>query len=75
MKSLILSAIILPLLAACAAPEKKNVNLSLACQLNKCVCAGPDKLFLKRDEPSPVLWRENGDAYCPEGLRLRLAEK
>jgi hypothetical protein len=75
MRSLYLMAAILTPLAACASEEESSVNLSLACQLNKCVCAGPDKLFVKSDEPEPVLWRDNGDAYCRDGLELKLAEE
>ncbi len=74
MKPLILLAMVLTLLAACAEREESNVDLTLACQLTKCVCAGADRLFLEKDEPEPVLWKDNGDAYCRDGLELKLAE-
>ena len=75
MKPLLFLAMISTLLAACAEKEKSSVDLALACQLNTCVCAGPDKLFVKKDDPEPVLWKENGDAYCQEGLELKLANE
>ena len=75
MRPLFLMAIIPMLLAACAERDESKLDLTLACQLTKCICAGPDRLFLERDEPEPVLWRENGDAYCRDGLKLKLAEE
>ena len=75
MKRLPLSVLLLALTVACAGGEAEpEVDMALACQLTACVCAGEDKLFFERVEPEPVLWRDNGDAYCPEGLELRLAE-
>ena len=66
----------LALTAACSTEDKDSaVNLSLACQLEKCICAHPDRPFFKRPEPEPVLWKKNGDAYCPEGLALEFADK
>ncbi len=75
MRPRFLMAMMLMLLAACAARDESTVDLALACQLNKCICAGPDKLFAQEDEPEPLLWRANGDAYCPDGLELKLVEK
>ncbi len=75
MRPLFLMAIIPMLLAACAERDESKVDLTLACQLTKCICAGPDRLFFERDEPEPVLWRQNGDAYCRDGLELKLAEE
>ncbi len=75
MSPLFLMALMPMLLAACAEREESNVDLTLTCQLSKCICAGPEKLFLQEDEPEPLLWRENGDAYCPDGLELKLVEE
>ena len=75
MKRLYLIAAILALTAACNAGEETVVDLSLACQLEKCVCVHPDRPFYLKSEPQPVLWKENGDAYCPDGLALELADK
>lgn len=76
MRSFFFPALILGLLAACGGgnDEKPKVDLSLTCQLSKCICAGPDLVFLERKEPEPVRWKANGDAYCPEGMELRLAD-
>jgi len=74
MRGLILLALILVLPAGCAGREEATVDLTLACQLAECVCAGPDKLFFENEASQAVLWTDNGDAYCPEGLELRLAE-
>lgn len=49
------------LLSACAQSDEAKRNLALACQTTSCVCL-PE---------GPVLWRQNGDAYCPEGQVLR----
>jgi len=75
MRPLILLSVILTLLAACTEYEEEKANLALTCQLNKCVCAHPDRLFIEKLDPEPVLWKENGDAYCPDGLQLKLAGK
>ena len=75
MRPLFLLAVILMLLAACADYEEAKPNLSLTCQLNKCVCSHRDRPFIEEKEPEPVLWRENGDAYCPDGLELKLVEE
>lgn len=75
MRRLYFVAAILTLTTACSAEEKPVVDLSLACQLNECVCVQPDRPFYEKPEPQPVLWKENGDAYCPDGLALELADK
>ncbi len=75
MRRLYRIAAILALTAGCNAGEKSVVDLAHACQLEKCICAHPDRPFFKRPDPEPVLWKDNGDAYCPEGLELELADK
>ena len=75
MRSFFFAALILGLLTGCAGgDDKPDLDLSHTCQLSKCICAGPDRIFLKREEPEPVRWKANGDAYCPEGMELRLAD-
>jgi hypothetical protein len=74
MRVLILLAMIQLLPAACAGREEAKADLTLACQLAKCVCTGADRLFFKRDVPQPVLWTDDGDAFCPEGFELNLAK-
>lgn len=56
-------------LAGCA--REPNPSLALACQITKCVCTPQNWLFTTKNEPAPVLWRLNGDAYCPDGHVLR----
>ena len=75
MRPLFPMAMMLMLLAACAERDEPSVDLTLACQLSKCVCSHRDRPFIEEKEPEPVLWRENGDAYCPDGLELKLVEK
>lgn len=76
MRLLLVFAAILALAAACSIKEEESaIDLSLACQLNECVCVQPDRPFYEKPEPQPVLWKENGDAYCPDGLALELADK
>ena len=76
MRRLIGCVAILALTAACTVEEDEApVELSLACQLEKCVCVHPDRAFYEKPDPQPVLWKDNGDAYCPEGLVLEIAAK
>ena len=55
-----------------AGPDRKAPDLALACQTRDCVCAGADSPFAQRRETA-VLWRANGDAYCPDGFVLQPA--
>ena len=67
--------VLLALVAACAADKTAETDLRLTCQLNKCVCAAPERVFLAAQPDKPVQWKENGDAYCPEGYQLELAKE
>lgn len=62
-------------MAACAAEETAEGDMRLTCQLNKCICAPPSRAFLASKPSEPVLWKDNGDAYCPEGYQLKRAEE
>ena len=75
MRRLLLIAMLPTVMAACAEQEKRPLDLSLTCQLTKCICAGKDKWYLEKTEAEEVLWRKNGDAYCPEGYELQLADE
>ena len=48
-------------------------SLALACQITKCVCTPQNWSFPTKNEPAPVLWRQNGDAHCPDSHVLRRA--
>ncbi len=50
-------------------------SLALACQTTKCVCTPQNWSFPAKYESAPVLWRLNGDAYCPDGHVLKRAGK
>ena len=39
--------------------------------MRTCECAPAEARYAGK--PSPLLWRQNGDAYCREGYTLRLA--
>lgn len=63
--------LVLLLLSACAQGDETKQNLALTCQTASCVCLPATPGPFGSVEPSPVLWRQNGDAYCPEGQVLR----
>jgi len=68
----IMSALILGLLAGCAAEAKKEATkLSFACQVSKCDRAS--NVMTLFDSQS-VQWKSDGSAYCPEGYHLRRLE-
>ena len=62
------------LLAACAGEETEPKDWALACQTMKCICEEPDPGITETPERAVVLWADNGDAYCPEGYKLRSAK-
>ena len=58
-------------LAACASSEEKQAELALACQVKDCICQS-----VTLTEPAkPVLWRDNGEAYCEKGFQLQSTER
>jgi hypothetical protein len=48
--------------------------LAGACQVRKCVCGPEGWSPFMAGGSVPVLWRANGDAYCPDGYELHLVE-
>ena len=59
-------------LTACALEPEPL--LALACQTTKCTCLPKSSAsFLAKpgDRSVPVLWKQNGDAYCPADYVLR----
>ena len=58
-------------LVACERTREVRPDLALACQTVPCVCVEARATVLRKDATAPVLWRRNGDAYCPEGFVLR----
>jgi hypothetical protein len=63
----VLSTILLLLLAACAGGPAGGPDLALYCQVKACVCRPAGRI---KPAPAAVLWRANGDAYCPADHRL-----
>ena len=49
-------------------------RLAGACQVRKCACGPEGWSPFMAGGNVPVLWRENGDAYCPDGYVLHLIE-
>lgn len=65
---------VLFLAAACGSsetPEQEAERMALACQTKFCACEQERVGILTKVERVPILWRLNGDAYCPEGYVLR----
>ncbi len=61
-------------LGGCAAAGGPRLDdLGGACQILSCVCAARDTPFWQEPSTTPILWKENGDASCPEGYELRKA--
>ncbi len=60
-------------LAGCALEPIPGMELK--CQITKCFCPPTTGAFPVRFdlESVPVLWQDNGDAFCPEGHVLREA--
>ncbi len=66
-------------LAACGSSERGKVerapNLALACQTMECTCSAETGSLFGKAKTSQILWRANGDAYCPEGFVLEPVRK
>jgi hypothetical protein len=69
-----LAVLLLVMVAAhrCAAraPGGSSDALAGACQVQKCVCGPAGWSPFMVGGSVPVRWRENGDAYCPDGYEL-----
>lgn len=63
-------------LGACAseAPLGGTPELAKACAVRPCRCLSDTVPFFLVRKSAPVQWRENGDAYCPEGYSLALSD-
>lgn len=66
----------LVILAACSGQKPGAANMALACQTTPCACVSENKSLLRKDKIVDVLWKINGDAFCPKGFALeKTAEK
>ncbi len=73
MSRLVFSALFGASLAGCAIEPIPGMELK--CQMTKCVCVPTQAGFPAQYGATsvPVLWKENGDAYCPQDYVLREA--
>ncbi len=73
MKRLVLSALLGVGLAGCALEPIPGMELK--CQMTECTCVPTHAVFPVQLEATsvPVLWKGNGDAYCPQDHVLREA--
>lgn len=62
-------------LAAAACSGTPPPPLEDVCQFRACVCADEKAAFWQLAEKTPLLWRQNGRAYCPPGYVLRQTEQ
>ena len=69
-----MAAALLLSLAACGSSERPRVerapNLALACQTMECTCSADTGTLFEKTRTTEILWRRNGEAYCPEGFVL-----
>ncbi len=75
MKRLVLSVLLGAGLAGCALEPIPGMELK--CQMTECVCTPSQAGFPVQPvrTSEPVLWKQNGDAYCPQDHVLREAPK
>lgn len=66
----LLGLVVAMLVAGCVSDEETQKDLSGACQVQRCVCAPGGWSPASASQGSPVLWRADGSAACPEGLKL-----
>lgn len=65
------------ILAACAGKDSGagGPDMALACQTTSCACVGESGSLLSKAKTTEVLWRTNGDAYCPKDFTLEKSAK
>ena len=75
MTRLVLSVLLGAGLAGCALEPIPGMELK--CQMTECICAPAQATFpaLPGITSVSVLWKQNGDAYCPQDYVLRKAPK
>lgn len=61
------------IVAACS--RTAEPNLALACQVRPCECIPAKPAVFSNPKPKDVLWRLNGDAYCPKDHVLRQVDE
>lgn len=65
------------ILAGCtgAPAQEGQPELAKACAVRACECVSRTTPIFRERERAPLQWRQNGDAYCPDGFKLVLSEK
>lgn len=64
-------------LAACASSTsglEGTPRMAEACQLRACSCVASGITIFGARERTEVLWRRNGEAFCPEDFELTFAD-
>jgi hypothetical protein len=75
MRSSLLVVAVLLAAAGCAADGGEEAErLAGACQVKRCACGPAGWSAFSAGGGKPVRWRENGEAYCEDGLRLHLIQ-
>jgi hypothetical protein len=59
----------------CGGDKSEPAKMRFACETKQCVCTEAKIYVFRKGNEVPVQWRSTGDAYCPEGYVLGLAEK
>ena len=63
-------------LAACGGGGVEGkLDMALSCQLKSCLCVSETSAVFFAHKTKPVLWRQNGDAYCEQGFELEFGEE
>ena len=71
----LLLSMVLALAAGCAQERDPGPDLALYCQVKGCLCKRATLKFGEAAKPVAVLWRSNGEAYCPPDYRLEPTAK
>ena len=66
----LLPSIAFILAAGCAQQKAAGPDLALYCQVKDCICKPATLRFGDSAAPVAMLWRANGEAYCPPDYRL-----
>ena len=66
----LLHSIAFLLAAGCARENASGPDLALYCQVKACICTPTTLRFGQSAAPVAMLWRTNGEAYCPPDYRL-----
>lgn len=60
------TAVALGAVVACSSSGAGDQSLAFACQLETCECIPKKGTILGEETVQPVLWTEDGKAYCPD---------